>query len=101
MFGAEYSRMKFWLINIPVIFVGLFFVGIAKSIGEEGVHSITSLILLVILIHILANRIRGFGSNPWLALWAILPFVGMFQAFYYGCKKSGNMPHVDSNPALE
>jgi uncharacterized membrane protein YhaH (DUF805 family) len=69
---------------------------VVKSIGEEGVHSITSLILLVILIHILANRIRGFGSNPWLALWAILPFVGMFQAFYYGGKKSGKMPQEES-----
>ena len=46
------------------------------------------LIFVLILIHILANRIRGFGSNPWLALLAVLPFVGLFQAFYYGCKQS-------------
>lgn len=92
MFGAKYSRMKFWLITIPVVFVGSFVVGIFKNMGTEGVHAITSLTVITILIHILANRIRGFGSNPWLALWAILPFVGLFQAFYYGIKKSGNIP---------
>jgi uncharacterized membrane protein YhaH (DUF805 family) len=96
MFGAEYSRMKFWLINIPVIFIGLIFMGMARSLGTEGAHSITSLILLATLIHVLANRIRGFGSNPWLALWAILPLVGLFQAFYYGCKKSGKKPQEES-----
>lgn len=96
MFGAKYSRMKFWLINLPVIFVGLFFIGVSGATVAAGDDAITSLIVGVILINILANRIRGFGSNPWLALWAILPFVGLFQALYYGCKKSGNVPQEKS-----
>lgn len=95
MFGAKYSRMKFWLINLPVIFIGLFIMGMTEAIGSEGTNAIASLIVFVILIHFLANRIRGFGSNPWLALWAILPLVGLFQALYYGCKKSGEMPQTE------
>ncbi|MCG3884475.1 hypothetical protein I3271_07215 [Photobacterium leiognathi] len=47
-----------------------------------------SLAILVPLIHVLANRIRAFGSNPWLALLAVFPFVGLFQAFYFGIKQS-------------
>ncbi|NLV97256.1 MAG: hypothetical protein GX043_07960 [Desulfovibrionales bacterium] len=89
MFGAEYSRMKFWLINIPVFLFGAFAIGVTKTVSVEA-NAIISLIILVVLIHILANRIRGFGSNPWLALLAIIPVVGLFQAFYYGCKKSVN-----------
>mgnify|MGYP001160550339 CR=1 FL=1 len=96
MFGAKYSRMKFWLINIPVIFLGSFIMGVTEAIGAQGANAIVSLIVGVTLIHILANRIRGFGSNPWLALWAIIPLVGLFQALYYGCKKSGEMPQEQS-----
>ena len=88
MFGAKYSRMKFWLLNLPVFLFGSLVLATARIVSE-GFHSVAALVLLVILAHILANRIRGFGSNPWLALWAIIPFVGIFQAFYYGCKESG------------
>ena len=96
MFGAKYSRMKFWLINIPVIFIGLVVMGVTQAIGSEGANAIASLIVFIILIHVMANRIRGFGSNPWLALWGILPLVGLFQALYYGCKESGKIPQAES-----
>lgn len=96
MFGAEYSRMKFWLLSIPIILVGSIVMGIAKMVTGEGAQAIPSLVLFVILIHVLANRIRGFGSNPWLALWAIIPFVGLFQAFYFGCKKSRKITQEES-----
>ena len=88
MFGARYSRMKFWLTSLPVIFIGSFFLGVANNVSDPGMAGVIPLIFMLILIHILANRIRGFGSNPWLALLAVLPFVGLFQAFYYGCKQS-------------
>lgn len=96
MFGAKYNRMKFWLINIPVLFIGSVILGITKSGGLESANAIASLLILIILIHVLANRIRGFGSNPWLALLAILPFVGLFQALYYGCKRSKVAPQIES-----
>jgi len=91
MFDAKYSRMKFWLLSLLVILFGSTFMGVTKSIGAEGANLVATLVVLATLTYILANRIRGFGSNPWLALWSILPLVGLFQAFYYGCKKSGKM----------
>lgn len=90
MFGAKYSRLKFWLLSIPTLLVGAFFASIGKSMGG-GAEAIVALIIHIPLIHILANRIRGFGSNPWLSLLAFLPLVGLFQAFYYGFKKSANI----------
>lgn len=91
MFGAKYSRMKFWLLSLTVILIGSFIMILPMALDAEGTIAIISWVMSVILIHILANRIRGFGSNPWLALWAIIPLVGLFQSFYYGCKKSGNL----------
>lgn len=97
MFGAKYSRMKFWLLSLPVILFGSLVMEVTKGVAGEAASAIPSLIVIVILTHILANRIRGFGSNPWLALWAIVPFVGLFQTFYYGCKKkSGKMAQEES-----
>lgn len=88
--------MKFWLMNLLVIFIGTLAMVMTRAIGSEGANGLTSLIVCAILIHVLANRIRDFGSNPWLALWAILPFVGLFQALYYGCKKSGETQQTES-----
>jgi len=96
MFGAEYSRMKFWLLSIPIFLVGSIVMELTRAVAGDGAGAIPSLVFLVILTHVLANRIRGFGSNPWLALWALLPLVGLFQAFYYGCKKSGKIPKEES-----
>ncbi len=95
MFGAEYSRMKFWLISLLTYIVGTFFIVVAISVSE-GAKAIVSIIVLLLLIHILANRIRGYGSNPWLALWSLIPLVGLFQAIYYGCKKSRKVPLKES-----
>lgn len=92
MFGAEYSRTKFWLVSIFTILIGSFLIGaLGSAKGAETLSSLLSLLVLSILINTLANRIRAFGGEPWLALLAIIPFVGMFQAFYYGCKKSKNL----------
>jgi len=96
MFGAKYSRLKFWLINLPVMFIGLLVMGVTRASGLADANAVATFVLLLALVHVLANRIRGFGSNPWLALWALLPFVGLFQALYYGCKKSGEMPQAEA-----
>ena len=81
---------KFWLLSLTIFLIGAFVLTVTRAVSEE-VNAIASLIIMVLLIHVLANRIREFGSNPWLALWAILPFVGLIQAFYYGCKESGTI----------
>lgn len=90
-FGATYSRTKFWIITILTIL----FLGVPTSIlnkvseargGGEEVLLILTLCVTGILINTLANRIRDYGSNPWLALWSILPLVGLFQALYFGIR---------------
>jgi len=86
MFGAKYSRKKFWLIAmLSVIFIGIpgGFANMASNANSVG-SDIAIIILSFILTNSLANRIRDYGSNPWLALWALLPLVGLFQALYFG-----------------
>ncbi|EGR0521913.1 hypothetical protein FG081_17890 [Vibrio cholerae] len=87
MFGKKYSRIKFWLTSLLVIVISGLFSGVSKGMGAEGLEATISLVGLVILINILANRIRAYGSNPWLALLAIIPLLGLFQALYYGIKE--------------
>lgn len=91
MFGAKYSRMKFWLLSLTALLIGSFIMIIPMALDAEGPIVLMSWVIFVVLIHILANRIRAFGSNPWLAMLAIIPFVGLFQAIYYGCKKTKKM----------
>lgn len=108
MFGAEYSRMKFWLSFIAVIVFGAICLGMIGNTEYQGIASqaeyhrallgslVVQLVVIVALIHILANRIRGFGSNPWLALLSLLPFVFLLQALYYGCKESATVTKEES-----
>jgi hypothetical protein len=44
----------------------------------------------LIWINVLANRIRDFGGNPWLALFAIFPLVNSIFTLYYGIKQYSN-----------
>lgn len=80
----------FWMVTIIAALVGGFLLvmvqSLAKASGNEGIESIFTLILIFILINTLANRIRDYGSNPWLALWSLLPLVGLVQALYFGIK---------------
>lgn len=87
MFGKKYNRITFWLTSLLVLIITSLFAGVIKSSGAEGLEAAISLVGLIILINILANRIRAYGSNPWLSLLAIIPFLGLFQALYYGIKK--------------
>ncbi len=95
MFGKNYSRSKFWLITIlTFVLIGLpySFVNM-QSAHDEGAALVASGLLLLMtffLINTLANRIRDYGSNPWLALWSILPLVGLFQALYYGIRENNS-----------
>lgn len=96
MFGAKYSRMKFWLLSLIALLIGSFIMIIPMALEAEGAIALISWVVFLILIHVLANRIRDYGSSPWQALWAIIPFVGLFQAIYYGCKKSRKMAQEES-----
>ena len=86
MFGAKYSRAKFWVATLSVFLIWLFVVVLSVFLGEPDLEIIAGGVGVLALINILANRIRDYGSSPWLALWSFFPFVGLIQAFYFGIK---------------
>lgn len=100
MFGAKYSRLKFWLMYLITAIPFLAVIGFLNAAeqrhygGMEGLEPfvgyaiVAKLLLFVFLMNYLANRIRAYGSNPHLAWLSLFPLVGTFQAFYYGFKKS-------------
>ncbi len=98
MFGANYSRTTFWIVSLIAFFVGGFLLVIVQSLarvnGDDGLESIFTLILTFVLINTLANRIRDYGSNPWLALWALIPLVGLVQALYFGIQHKKSLYQV-------
>lgn len=85
---AKYSRLKFWIISIILLFPFYFLIFVKDTIKarDEDPFFVTVLMFLIILIWIntLANRIRDFGANPWLSLLGIIPFVNFAIAFYFG-----------------
>jgi len=89
MFGAKYSRMFFWIWSGVLIIPTSIAIQIGK-ISDSVVPGILVLVFTFIWINVLANRIRDFGANPWLALTALLPFVNLVFALYYGIKQYSN-----------
>ena len=90
MFEEKYSRLKFWIISISLLIPAIIANTIARVSENPETDDISMffniavLILSAIWINTLANRIRDFGSNPWLSLWALIPLVNVVFAFYYG-----------------
>ena len=89
MFGAKYGRMFFWIWSGVLIIPTSIVVQMSK-VSDSGIPAILALIFMLIWINVLANRIRDFGGNPWLALTAILPFVNLVFTVYYGIKQYSN-----------
>ena len=94
MFGVKYSRLKFWIISI-ILFIIAIPILIAKNILKDSVNADTILIIAVsgilvsaIWMNTLANRIRDYGDNPWVALFSIVPLANIGLALYYGIAKS-------------
>ena len=66
------------------------FGNIAKSYGLYLISSLSYpfvFILFIIWINTLANRIRDYGLSPWLALFALFPFLNFIVGLYFGIKK--------------
>lgn len=101
MFGAKYSRLIFWSISISLFillaFVN-FFAKLFTDIGQSNNSNFLYLIAFIISsiwLNTLANRIRDYGSNPWISLFALMPLVNFGLALYYG------VVNKNSNPKLE
>lgn len=103
--GTRYSRLKYWLwsITMMVIFIPMIIISkLIEYMDEQKLTSvveksdITSMLLAAaflmlpsyIWLNALVNRIRDYGSNPWIALWTIIPFVNILMGLYYGIAKS-------------
>ena len=78
MFGAKYSRLKFWIwsiiLLIPFSLLSVFVKATETSTELAASNLIfRGLFLLVIIIWMnsLANRIRDYGSNPWISLFVL------------------------------
>jgi len=98
MFGEKYSRLKFWIIWIIVhILIGITskIFDIFESSGNSDntaviiseITFILLIVLLIIAINTMANRIRDYGSNPWLALLVLVPLINTILILYYGIAK--------------
>jgi hypothetical protein len=105
MLGAKYSRLAFWIWSIISMIISIPLMILSKApIGDtEEVSTGTILLILFIFIlpsimwiNALANRIRDYGSNPWLSLWALVPLVNIGMALYYGIVRYKENP-TDNN----
>ncbi len=104
MFGAKYSRLKFWIwsiILLLLISILSVFIKATETSVELAVSNlfIRGLFLLVVIIWMnsLANRIRDYGSSPWISLFALLPLANIGLALYYGIAKAKNKPENNEN----
>lgn len=94
MFGARYSRLKFWIVSIFLLIP----TGIINTLASafESAERYNELIFMYALISILslafintlANRIRDYGANPWLSAIALLPPANIVMTLYFGVVKT-------------
>ena len=97
MFGAKYSRMKFWIWSV-ILFIAFLFVSfifeIVKNDPQLGnvaaMAAIMQMAIAIAWLNTLANRIRDYGSNPAVAIIAILPLANIILALYYGLRGKGS-----------
>jgi len=89
MFREKYSRKTFWIWSILNLLVSAVLRVLVKaSVGDintdPGMIFILGILPSLIWTNTLANRMRDYGSNPWLSLWALIPIVNIGMGFYYG-----------------
>jgi len=108
MFGEKYSRKKYWIILISLL-VPLVLLRITETVAEAKentslmfIVAIGYFIIAIVQLNTLANRIRDYGSNPWLSLLALIPLVNLIVTFYYGIvqQKSENKNNDSKSPSL-
>ena len=106
MFEKRYSRLKFWIISIvllfsiaPILVLNKVFENAGK-IDELMISGSIGILICIIWINTLANRIRDYGDNPWISLFALIPLANIGLALFYGIAKSNIKevaPKNDSN----
>jgi len=87
IYKAKYSRRKFWVWSAILFILFLFMRAIKQDPNHDNLHlrlGIMAILIMGMWISILANRIRDYGSNPYIALWALVPLINVILPFYYG-----------------
>ena len=93
MFGAKYSRLKFWVISLILFVIFAVITSFGRFYADSGEYdiaikyNIASIVLSLMWINTLANRIRDYGSNPWISVLSLIPLVNIGLALYYGIIK--------------
>jgi len=73
----------------------------AMAISPENFNSsllfyVLSLIVVLMWVNALANRIRDYGSNPWIAVFSLIPLANIGLALYYGIVQHKKKPVSDN-----
>lgn len=91
--GAKYSRTKYWIISIILLIISAFIFGFSRMLenindlrGATIGYSIVT-ILQLIWVYALSNRVRDYGNNPWIALFALIPLINIVLGIYYGINR--------------
>jgi len=94
MFGAKYSRLTFWIWSVLLLIPFSLFASFYKAMEMDSktadlglVFRGLSLLIVIMWINALANRIRDYGSNPWISVFSFIPLVNIGLALYYGIVK--------------
>ena len=112
MFGGRYNRLTFWIWSVLLLIPFDLFAQLLEATEKDPklaslslFFNLSLLIVVIIWINALANRIRDYGSNPWIAAFATLPLVNIGLALYYGIVQYKNKPiknnaNANINPSL-
>ena len=103
IYKSKYSRLKFWIWS-TILFVLLVFVSLINN--EIRYHNdldnlklilgISQLLIVGVWINALANRIRDYGSNPNIAIFAVIPILNIILALYYGIARKKRNTQEDN-----
>lgn len=108
MFGVKYSRTKFWIWSIVLLIPASLLVTLTRATSMDPeifklnlIFRGLGLIVAMVWINVLANRIRDYGSNPWISMFSLIPLVNIGLALYYGSiqyikKSEDNQKPIDT-----
>jgi len=104
MFGAKYSRLTFWIWSVLLLIPFSLFASFYKAMEMDSktadlglVFRGLSLLIVIMWINALANRIRDYGSNPWISVFSFIPLVNIGLALYYGIVQYKKKPEDNHN----
>ncbi|TLT03404.1 DUF805 domain-containing protein [Aliarcobacter cibarius] len=102
MFGVKYSRLTFWIWSICLLMIDMILVIVARLLEAAEIYDKALFLYVfvffigIIWINVLANRIRDYGSNPWISAFAMIPLANIGLALYYGIVNKKSKPKLEN-----